>query len=71
LPSALTFIERYYIAGDEYFNHIVTDDETCVSFVNVETKVYPKQWMHTHLPNKLKIFKQTFSACRKADGEVC
>jgi hypothetical protein len=27
--------------------------------VNVETKEHPKQWMHTHSPNKPKKFKQT------------
>jgi hypothetical protein len=36
--------------------------------VNVEIKEQPKQWMHTHSPNKLKKFKQTLSACQKADG---
>jgi hypothetical protein len=35
--------------------------------VNVETKEQSKQWMHTHSPNKLKNFKQTFT-CQKADG---
>jgi hypothetical protein len=29
-------------------NHIVTGDETWVSFVIVETKEQLKQWMHTH-----------------------
>jgi hypothetical protein len=43
------------------FCHIiqVSGDETCVSFMNVETKEQSKQWMHTHSPNKLKKFKQT------------
>jgi hypothetical protein len=27
--------------------------------VIVETKEHPKQWMHTHSPNKPKKFKQT------------
>jgi hypothetical protein len=31
-------LERYHKDGDEYFNHIVTGDETWVLFVNVETK---------------------------------
>jgi hypothetical protein len=34
--------------------------------VNVETK---KQCMHTCSPNKSKKFKQTVSACQKADGK--
>jgi hypothetical protein len=46
----------------------ITDDETCVSFVNVETKQQPKQWMHTYSPNKPKKFKQTLSTCQKTDG---
>jgi hypothetical protein len=33
-----------------------------VSFGNVKTKDQSKQWMHTHSPNKPKIFKQTLSA---------
>jgi hypothetical protein len=38
--SASTFLEQYHKDGDEFLNHIiqVTDDETWVSFVNVETK---------------------------------
>jgi hypothetical protein len=36
--------------------------------VNVETKEQSKQWMHTHSPIKQKKFKQTLSACQKADG---
>jgi hypothetical protein len=52
------------------FCHIVrvTGDETWVSFVNVETKEQPKQWLHTHSPDKPKKFKETFSACQKAYG---
>jgi hypothetical protein len=40
IASALTFLERYHKDGDEFLNHIVqeTGDETCVSFVNIETK---------------------------------
>jgi hypothetical protein len=60
----LIFLERYHIDGDEFFSHIVriTNDETWVSFVKVETKEQSKQWMHTHSPNKPKNFKQTLSA---------
>jgi hypothetical protein len=55
--------------GDEFLNHIVrvTGDETWVSYVNVEIKEQSKQWMHTHSPNKPQEFKQTLSACEKAD----
>jgi hypothetical protein len=41
-------------------------DETWISFVNAEPKGPSKQWMHTS--NKTKKFKQTLSACQKADG---
>jgi DNA-directed RNA polymerase subunit M/transcription elongation factor TFIIS len=36
--------------------------------VNVATKEQSKQWMHTHSPNRPKNFKQTVSACQKADA---
>jgi hypothetical protein len=64
MVSALTFLEPYHKDGDEFLNHIVrvTDDETWVSFVNVETKEQSKQWMHTHSPNKPINFIQTLSA---------
>jgi hypothetical protein len=60
MASALTS-ERYHKDGDKFLNHIVrvTGDETCVSFVNAETKKQSKQWMHTSSPNKPKKFKQT------------
>jgi hypothetical protein len=40
--------------GDEFLKHIITGDETWVSFVNVGTKEQSKQWLHTHSPNKPK-----------------
>jgi hypothetical protein len=43
--------------------HLITNDKSWVSFVNVETKEQSKQWMHTHSQNKPKKFKQT--AARK------
>jgi predicted lactoylglutathione lyase len=53
--SALTCSEQYYKECDEFLNHIVrVGDETCVSFVNFETKQWSKQWMHTHPLNKPK-----------------
>jgi hypothetical protein len=59
----LDFLEQYYKDGDEFLSHIVwvIDDETYVSFANVETKEQ-SQWMHTHSPSKPKKFKQTLSA---------
>jgi hypothetical protein len=56
------FLERYQKDGDEFLNHIVSGNETWVSFVNVETKEESKKWMHAHSPNKLKKYKQT-STC--------
>jgi hypothetical protein len=55
----MIFLGRYYKDGDEFPNKIVgvNGDETCLLFVNVETKEQSKQWMHTHSPNKPKMFK--------------
>jgi hypothetical protein len=70
---------------DDILNQIVrvTNDETRVSFVNVETKEQSKQWMHTQSPNKperfkqtLSVFQETYGGCfflgqeRCADGEI-
>jgi hypothetical protein len=52
------FLDRYHKDGDE----------TWVSFVNVGTKEPSKLWMYTHSPNNPRKFKQTLSACQKADG---
>jgi hypothetical protein len=69
MASDFTILEQDHKDGNEFLNYVVrvTGDETWVSFVNVETKEQSKQWMHTHLPNYLKKFKQT-PACQKADG---
>jgi hypothetical protein len=59
---------RYHKGGDEFLNHIVTGDETRVSFVNVETKEQSKQWMLTHSPNKpKKKCKQTLAAIKRME----
>jgi hypothetical protein len=54
------FLERYHKDGHEFLSHIigVTDDEFWVLFVNVEIKQHSEQWMHTHSPDKLKMFKE-------------
>ena len=57
----MTFLQRYWEEGDEFFGRIVTGDEAWVQLVNAETKEQSKQWMHTHSPNKPKKFKQTLS----------
>jgi hypothetical protein len=58
----MTFLKRHHKDVDEFYSHNITGGETCVSFVNVETKEQSRQWMHTHSPKKPKKFKQTFSA---------
>jgi hypothetical protein len=69
MASALTF---FFYSGTTNmamnFAFIGTGDETWVSFVNVETREQSEQWMYTHSPDKPKTFKQTLSACQKADG---
>jgi hypothetical protein len=38
LGLSLTFLDQYHKGGDEFLNHIITGDETWVSFVSVEIK---------------------------------
>jgi hypothetical protein len=64
--ASFTFLERYHKDGNEFLNHILTSDETWVSFVNVESKGQSKQWMHTHSPDKLKIL--SISCLPETDG---
>jgi hypothetical protein len=54
------FLEQYHKDGNKFLSRIITDDETWVSFVNVEIKEQSKQWMHTYSPNKPNNFKQIF-----------
>jgi histone-lysine N-methyltransferase SETMAR len=61
MASALTFLQRYHDEGDEFFDNVVTGDETWVKFVNVETKEQYRQWMHTFSPNKPRKFKQSLA----------
>lgn len=49
---ALTFLSRYEEEGDEFLDHIVTGDETRVSYVNVEQKRQSMKWDHTSSPRK-------------------
>jgi hypothetical protein len=60
MNSAFTFSERYHMDGDDFLRHIVrvTGDETWISFVNVQTKVQSKQWVHTNPSNKTKKIKR-------------
>jgi hypothetical protein len=50
--SGLTLLERCHKNGDGFLNHIVTSDETWVSFVNIEPKEQSNQWMHAQSPDK-------------------
>jgi len=59
MGSALTFLQHYWVEGDEFLDRIVIGDETWVQFVNADTKEQSKQWMYMHSPNKPKKFKQT------------
>ncbi|MBZ5797785.1 hypothetical protein K8353_48035, partial [Burkholderia contaminans] len=52
------FLARYQQDGDDLFSHIVTGDETWVSYANPETKLQSIQWRHSSSP-KPKKFKQT------------
>jgi hypothetical protein len=47
MALALTFLEQYHKAGDDFLHHImcITGDETWVSLVNAEIKEQSKQWM--------------------------
>jgi hypothetical protein len=47
------FSEYYHKDGDEFLSR-VTDDETWVPFVSVETRKLSKLWMHTHSPDTPK-----------------
>jgi hypothetical protein len=80
MASALTFIERYHKAGDEFLSHIVrvTIDETWVSFMNIEIKEQSKHCGCTHIhQTSRKKYKQTLCACQKGysncsdTGEEC
>lgn len=61
LGSALTFLERYDVKGDEILSQIVTGDETWVAYVTPESKQQSMEWRHSTSPKKVK-FKQTISA---------
>jgi hypothetical protein len=67
------FLQQFHKDGDEFLNHIVrvTGGETCVSFVNVETKKQLEHWMHSHSPNKPKKFKRTLSARKLMAAVFC
>lgn len=61
LASAENFLHRFETQGDELFEHIITGDETWISYTNVESKQQSMQWRHSASP-KAKKFKQARSA---------
>jgi hypothetical protein len=61
MGTALNFLVQYHNEGDEFLNHIVTEDETCISHVTLDNKPQSMQWQHSASP-KAKKFKQTLSA---------
>lgn len=64
MSSGRKFLARYQQDGDDLFSHIVTGDETWVSYANPETKLQSMQWRHSSSP-KPKKFKQTQYTSRK------
>jgi hypothetical protein len=58
MALAFTFLKQYHKDDNEFLNHIiwVTGDKTWVSFGNTEIKEQSKQWRHTRLPHKLKMY---------------
>jgi hypothetical protein len=59
MSLSLPILERYHKDSDEFLNHIirVTSDETCISFLNVETK--------EKSPNKMKSLNDHCLPARK------
>ncbi|GFX48094.1 mariner Mos1 transposase [Trichonephila clavipes] len=62
MGAALEFISRYHTDGKDFFNRMVTGDETWVAHVNVETKQQCIAWGHTGSPTRLRKTCQTLSA---------
>jgi len=58
MASARAFLDRYRQDGDDLFAHIVTGDETWVSYSNPERKTQSMQWRRSTSPKPRK-FKQT------------
>jgi hypothetical protein len=61
MGAALNFLVRYHNEGDEFLNHIVTGDGTCISHVTPENKQHSMQCQCSASP-KAKKLKQTLSA---------
>lgn len=61
MGAALSFLDRYSKEGDEFLSHIVTGDETWVSYSTPECKRQSMEWHHSHSPSKPRKFKRTLS----------
>lgn len=69
MSSGREFLNHYRQDGDYLFSHIVTGDETWISYINPETKQKSMQWRHSTSP-KPKKFKQTPYTSRKMMATV-
>lgn len=57
VEAGRNFLQRFENEGEEFFSHLVTGDETWISYTNVESKQKSMQWRHSSSP-KAKKFKQ-------------
>jgi hypothetical protein len=55
MGAALNFLVWYHNEGDEFLNHTVTGDETCISHVTPENKQQSMQWQHSASPKTKKL----------------
>ncbi|GFV98266.1 uncharacterized protein TNCV_704731 [Trichonephila clavipes] len=62
----LDFLTRYAEAVDEFFDHIVTGEETWVYHHTSESKKHSMQWRHSNSPNPKKC-ETSISAKKKRD----
>ncbi|KAL4092199.1 hypothetical protein QTP88_026740 [Uroleucon formosanum] len=69
MSSGREFLNRYQQDGDDLFFHIVTSDETWISYINPKSKQQSMQWRHSTSP-KPKKFKQTPYTSRKMMATV-
>jgi len=60
LAAAHQFLQRHQIEGDQSFDHIITGDETWISYTNIESKRQSTQWRNSS-SLKAKKFKPASS----------
>jgi len=61
MGSAMKFLTRYALEGDDFLRSIVTGEETWVFHHTPESKQQSLQWRHTHSPRNKKIQNFNFS----------